>query len=625
MAKVGATDTKKINGAKGFFGRSASPLQLQAIPDGTSIENGLTYKPGTALATLVESKAQLSRSAYIEDKRETSSFNAPPRPALLMPTCAPMHASYHIRYNAVERQGNSPSFASVPHHKFNQSEKTKKELSLKKKRAAEEASLIENVSAINQSAGAAVNASTSRAASPSRNGGGGGDGGTFFNLTQAKLGDKTRNPTSDEESHSTNSRSGSAPRRRKRNHELVPTGNRPEVKAEAIHKMNNTTAPDLTLLSGPADGRDYRSHDIRDSSSAFKAAPRKAPKSITTDLFYYPLPEPGLANYGGGKIIGNARERAYSPFGNPCGAPTTYNLDLIDERHRQEQRERRTPAFGKVIGRSEQMHPFVQANVPSVDTSQFSYRDQHETIAKRKACYVSMQKQTSRPPTKQATKTEAPHMNMNSIVSVPKKGFVDIGRMTNYETRDPDYFTVKRANDTTTPLFINDDSILYTAPAFSFQKGSVRFTEANPLPPRSHSSMAVAGENTKFGLPPRPRSTEPTDHAYADDSPVRRRAPAASFPLTDRETRPILRVPAPGNYTKGSTAEVYAAKDSYYDVTRYEHYHVPSASIGPLVSRTQREKSLQQRFASTDAVYDIPRTDKIKMVLPFDKSSGRGK
>lgn len=622
MAKVGANDAKQQRGGKGFFGRSASPLQLQSIPEGTQIEAAVTYKPGTALATLVESKSQLSRSTYIEDKRETSSFNAPPRPALLMPTCAPLHASYHIRYGAVERQGTSPAFAAVPHHKFNQNEKAKLELSRQKKDAS-----LANMSAINNSSGI-VNVSTSRAASPTppaANGGGATTEGTFFNLTQAKLGDKSRNNIgSEDESHSSNSRSGSAPRRRKKNHELVPTGNRPEVKEEAIFKMNNTSAPDMTLLSGPTDNRDYRARDVRDTSSAFKTVPRKAPKPLTTDLFYYPLPEPGLSNYSGGKIIGNARERDYTPFGNPCGARTTYNLDLIDERQRQEQRERQTPAFGKIIGRAEQKHPFVLANIPSVDTSQFDYKDQHAAVEKRRSCYVSMQKQTSRPPTKLATKTEAPHMNTNSIVSVPKKGFVDLGRMTNYDTRDPEYFAIKRANDTTTPLFINDDSVLYTAPSFSFQKGPVRFAQADPYPARAHSSMAMGTSSSSKGAHiQRPKSTEPTDYGYADDSPVRRRAPAAAFPLTDRETRPILRVPAPGQYTKGSTSEVFAAKDSYYDVSSYQPHHVPSASIGPLVSRSQREKALQQRFASTDAVYDVPRTDKIKMVLPFDKNTGR--
>ena len=650
MAKVGAAD-KGGAATKGFFGRSASPLQLLAIPDGTPVESVTTYKPGAALATLVDTKSRLTRSHFIESRRETSSFNAPARQPLLVATAAPLHASYHIRYTTVERQPPSAAFSSMDHHAFNTHARSKEAKEALRRQREDESyalsSTAANLSAINASSTAGGGG---RSSSPQQQQQGQDPSSTFFNLTQAKLGETTGNASDGGgggyDSMSSEGESdglgGTSRFRRKRNDELIPTGNRPEVRQEAIFKMNNTTVPDQSILAAPTDAKDFRLHDVRDTSSAFKTGGRSFPMANLQDLYYYPLQEPGLSNYGGGKIVGNAREREWNPLGKPCGAPTTYNLDLIDERHRQEQRERQTPAFGKIVGRSEQKHPFVQASIPSVDTSQFSYKDQRDNVGKRPNVYVTMHKQTSRPPTKLASKTEAPHMNTNSIVSVPKRGFVDLGRMTNYETRDPDYFAIKRANDTTTPLFINPDSVLYTHPAFSFNKGSVRFggpsgdqqqraaaEHSLRQQQRSHSSMSIPrrkdGDDfiSASSLPRRPMSTEPTDYGYADDSPVRRRAPAVAFPLTDRETRPILRVPAPGDYTKGVSAQVFPAKDATYDTESFVKAHVPAANFAPLVSREQREKSLQQRFASTDAVYDIPRSDKAKLVLPFSKSTGR--
>ena len=589
------------------------------------------FVPGSSLAGLVECKESLSRSNVLESRRRfTSSFGAPPRPALLRQTCAPAHASYQVKYTEVERRPTGSIIVPVGNT-----------LSKMRQRLANAAA----VSSILQPAASEPSAASitvqSPASSPSQ--------GTGFFLTSTghthidganALGatskiDRTVSFRS-ERSGLDATQGGLADTTTTKGNIVPGSSPHDDARAKAAHAMHNTTVPDPSLLTLERDLSDFQRRDEKSYAASFKSLVKREFSPTSLDLSYYPLVEPGITTYGPGRIVGNAREREYTPYGRPCGANTTYNLDLIDEAQRKRDTERKTINFSKGISR-DQFSAF--SGVGGVDTSQLSYKDQKSAVLNRqpKGAYVAMDKLTGRPGTQRAATTEPPEMSKmdNTMATSTKKGFVDFSRSTNYPTRSLTYFDEMRERDTRPPLDVSDAFVSRQGPAVSFSKGSMRPSLAEPMP-RAHSSMASLG-----GVAP--RSTSPyyldTSSRVAPSasivelkegyrnhldgigaehvSPVHRRPPVVVFPLTSRETAPISRTPVPGDYTKGTTASSYPARHTVYDVK--ETRHVPAASFGPLVSREQREKALTHRYASTDAVYDTIPRDKPKLVLGFDK------
>jgi hypothetical protein len=165
----------------------------------------------------------------------------------------------------------------------------------------------------------------------------------------------------------------------------------------------------------------YRKHNVRDVSSAFRSSTPRGEVVQSVDLSYWPLPTNGATTYSGGAFHGNARERAYTPFGTPQGTKADYNVV-------EQVRPSSSLNFSFMVNR-EHHHPRLL--YPAEDTTKLSYNpddlrrsDRH--IAK---AHYAMVNQTMHP----APRMPAPGDEMGpysqSMVSSSKKGFVDIRRM----------------------------------------------------------------------------------------------------------------------------------------------------------------------------------------------------
>jgi hypothetical protein len=285
-----------------------------------------------------------------------------------------------------------------------------------------------------------------------------------------------------------------------------------------------------------------RRHGLHDTSSAFKSTVPRFSSKAALDLQYFPYTYPGQTTYSPGPFHGNARERPYTPFGKPCGAPVNYPLP--------DTRAKTALDFSKIVPRENLRTRLL---FTPLDTSQIDHDPNISSLSTkvRPAQALPMAKQSSRPAVKTAAAAEELDPYFNSIATTKKKGFVEIRRMM-YNHLAPPYTEDEAAqqalNASRAASSVDVSVVQAQAPKYSFPKG-----------PRGN--MALQGM---------------TDLSYnADDSPVRRHRPACFMPKSERETlgRQVV-------------------NDVVYDVN--ESQHTVTCNIGKQISRDVRDK----RFAS---------------------------
>eukprot|EP00758_Cryptobia_borreli_P002254 Tbor_TRINITY_DN2896_c0_g1::TRINITY_DN2896_c0_g1_i1::g.23259::m.23259 len=370
-----------------------------------------------------------------------------------------------------------------------------------------------------------------------------------------------------------------------------------------------------------SDSHDFRIHQVRDTSSSFKAPSKDGYCSIwkptSRDLYYYPLTEPGgalRAMYGPGKIIGNERERR-PLFTSHCGP--SYNLDLIDK-IRERERATRTPNIGKIVGRD---HHKISHSHHGTDTSQLVYKDQKFQTMKLPPTMVNMSHQRGRSAGPQSNCMQPLDCTAyEKSVSKKRRGLLH-DYMTNYKSRDISYLEELREQHQPMTLYLDDTCVIRQAPAYSFgrshtNRGFSKLIQSQSR--RAKSTTNNTSDNANITIASGGHSASVMESASYAEVSTRHRAPNVIFPRTNHSDRPITKSVISPNY-KGTSD--YNAKNSIYDIK--DTQHIPNCIFGPLVSRKQREKALAQKSCGPDEFYNTFRKEKAKLVPEFVKVPGR--
>lgn len=315
---------------------------------------------------------------------------------------------------------------------------------------------------------------------------------------------------------------------------MSPAGNRASTPSGRPGTGNGTAELSQQAQSTITTG--YAKHAVRDCSSSFKSKAKRTEYVATNDLVYWPIPFDGSFNARTGKIIGNARERAYTPFGAPCGAKVDYTVH--DERPASSLNLSRVAPRDKVKTRM---------MFPTEDTSQLAYQGNINILSTkpRLGGHYDMKTQSRRPdppPPSDATELDPYH---DSMLTSPKRGFVDIRRMMTHASE----YAVADEGHSPQQLHPNYDAVLTNAPRVAF--------------PRTERMSPVRTEQNAKSYHP-------------DDSSIRRHRPACFMPRTERDT---FNVKAARLHDESYNVEV---KD-----------HVTTTSFVKQISREVRDKRFE--------------------------------
>lgn len=165
----------------------------------------------------------------------------------------------------------------------------------------------------------------------------------------------------------------------------------------------------------------YRKHNVRDVSSAFRSNTPRGEITHSVDLSYWPLPLTGATTYAAGAFHGNARERAYTPFGTPQGTKADYNVKELS-------RPSSSLNFSFMVNRENHK---TRLTYPTEDTTNLDYRpdDLNKSDRHRFRAHYSMSQQTLHPKPSSPAPGDGLGPYSGSMVSSTKRGFVDIRRM----------------------------------------------------------------------------------------------------------------------------------------------------------------------------------------------------
>ena len=486
---------------RSFLTKTAMKMNLQDMPAARAISPERGQAATAPLVSPSSSPTRKKKKKGVSKKvSKTAAFLAPPRPSpdAEFQGRGPDVGKYTPKYSVVERH---PEGVSIPHHD---------------------------------------NATKPRARSPGH---------------QSSLNHTMRSAVSASEESTTFALTQTGGQKRAATAEASPEAEKGDGSPhnQSSRALANKKAAEL-------EPKEWRKHEVRDVSSAFKAVGRKEEVSHTVDLDYWPFPRPGTTSYAQGRITPGTRTTT-ADLRTGCGPNTMY---YVEDRYRPAS----VISFDKTVSRDDVKVASPFGNPPKQMLEYHPNPDSLSTKPRLYKGYTDFKKQKGRPPTTPTPGSNVEPLGLyyNSVASSKKLGHIDFSRRSGRSKENPLF------EDETRPMSVLnvDASVIQRRP------GSVIFSTAE--------KKSVLGEN---------RSNTP--EYFPSYEAVSRHRPVAFLKGTSRDA-PVLHEGQPTLRKEESPIDL-----DTFDRSR----HIPSPTMTRQLSRDARNKVLSPPAHASDVVYDV--------------------